>query len=217
MNNHLKPCALCGCTKSPIRQGNGIGDYWLECTECGMSTRPREDGDGFKDWNRRPEAAACAPAIADTAGAKPVAQWQTKLREPILPECDVWINVSEEGARKAMEKWSHIYEVRALVVASPAIDAAPENADAAALRSEQALRYIDQQLTEYLEGMPQDVTSRKLRDVARAALSANKEQEVVGWIHPSALVDVKVYGRDYAEITRSPDSLNYIPLIKGSK
>jgi hypothetical protein len=49
---------------------------------------------------------------------EPVAQWQTKLRDPILPECDTWINVSEEGARKAMEKWSHIYEVRALVVAA---------------------------------------------------------------------------------------------------
>jgi hypothetical protein len=53
---------------------------------------------------------------------EPVAQWQTKLREPILPECDTWINVSEEGARKAMEKWSHIYEVRALCVAHPTPD-----------------------------------------------------------------------------------------------
>jgi hypothetical protein len=46
MNNHLEPCALCGCTKVPVRQGNGIGDYWLECTDCGMSTRLREAGDG---------------------------------------------------------------------------------------------------------------------------------------------------------------------------
>jgi hypothetical protein len=43
-----------------------------------------------------------------------VAQYQTKLRNPILPECDVWINVSEEGARTAREKYSDVYEVREL-------------------------------------------------------------------------------------------------------
>jgi len=61
--------------------------------------------------------ALLSASIADTAGAKPVAQWQTKLREPIL-QSDTWINVSEEGARKTIEKWSHVYEVRALVVAA---------------------------------------------------------------------------------------------------
>ena len=59
-----------------------------------------------------------------------VAQWQTKLREPILPESDTWINVSEEGARKTMEKWSHIYEVRALVVAPLAQSAEQDRIDA---------------------------------------------------------------------------------------
>lgn len=54
---YLLPCAFCGCTKSPVRQGNGIGDYWLECTDCGASTRLREDGAGSeKDWNRRPDS-----------------------------------------------------------------------------------------------------------------------------------------------------------------
>jgi hypothetical protein len=43
-----------------------------------------------------------------------VAQYQTKLRNPILPECDVWINVSEEGARTVREKYSDVYEVREL-------------------------------------------------------------------------------------------------------
>ncbi|PRE60559.1 hypothetical protein C6P96_04810 [Burkholderia multivorans] len=57
-NHHLLPCPFCGCTKVPNRQGNGIGDYWLECFECGASTRLREDGAGMeKDWNRRPPAA----------------------------------------------------------------------------------------------------------------------------------------------------------------
>ncbi|WP_261541428.1 Lar family restriction alleviation protein [Burkholderia multivorans] len=37
----------------------------------------------------------------------------------------------------------------------------------------EALRYIDAQLTEYLEGMPADETSRKLRDVARNALAGS--------------------------------------------
>ncbi|MBR8343040.1 hypothetical protein KDX40_04715 [Burkholderia ambifaria] len=63
---YLLPCAFCGCTKCPVRQGNGIGDYWLECTDCGARTRPREDGAGSeKDWNRRPvEQREAAPADA---------------------------------------------------------------------------------------------------------------------------------------------------------
>ncbi|MDR8102489.1 hypothetical protein KPB04_12195 [Burkholderia cenocepacia] len=61
---YLLPCAFCGCTKCPVRQGNGIGDYWLECSDCGASTRLREDGAGCeKDWNRRPvEQHEAAPA-----------------------------------------------------------------------------------------------------------------------------------------------------------
>ncbi|MBU9643740.1 Lar family restriction alleviation protein [Burkholderia gladioli] len=64
---HLLPCPFCGCTKAPKRQGNGIGDYWLECFECGASTRLREDGAGNeKDWNRR---ASSAPAISESDDA----------------------------------------------------------------------------------------------------------------------------------------------------
>jgi hypothetical protein len=61
------------------------------------------------DWvtNGKPPA---EPAQSGEA----VAQYQTKLRNPILPSCDVWINVSEEGARTAREKYSHVYEVREL-------------------------------------------------------------------------------------------------------
>jgi hypothetical protein len=50
----FKPCPFCGCSVPPAVQGNGIGDNWLECTECGASTRLREDGAGSeKDWNSR--------------------------------------------------------------------------------------------------------------------------------------------------------------------
>jgi hypothetical protein len=50
----FKACPFCGCSVPPAVQGNGIGDNWLECTECGASTRLREDGAGSeKDWNRR--------------------------------------------------------------------------------------------------------------------------------------------------------------------
>jgi hypothetical protein len=52
--SNFKPCPFCGCHVPPAVQGNGIGDNWLECTECGASTRLREDGAGSeKDWNRR--------------------------------------------------------------------------------------------------------------------------------------------------------------------
>lgn len=65
----LLPCPFCGCTKVPKRQGNGIGDYWLECFDCGASTRLREDGAGMeKDWNRRPSP---APAISESEDAAP--------------------------------------------------------------------------------------------------------------------------------------------------
>jgi hypothetical protein len=47
----------------------------------------------------------------------------------------------------------------------------PEPADERA--AFEALRYIDAQLTEYLEGMPADETTRKLRDVARNALAGS--------------------------------------------
>lgn len=66
LTDKLPPCPFCGCTKVPKRQGNGIGDYWLECFDCGASTRLREDGAGNeKDWNRRPDAtsAAAAPVV----------------------------------------------------------------------------------------------------------------------------------------------------------
>lgn len=66
LTDKLLPCPFCGCTKVPKRQGNGIGDYWLECFDCGASTRLREDGAGNeKDWNRRPDAtsAAAAPVV----------------------------------------------------------------------------------------------------------------------------------------------------------
>ncbi|WP_186145956.1 Lar family restriction alleviation protein [Burkholderia gladioli] len=69
---HLLPCPFCGCTKVPKRQGNGIGDYWLECFDCGASTRLREDGAGMeKDWNRRasPAPAIPMPALNDAMRA----------------------------------------------------------------------------------------------------------------------------------------------------
>lgn len=68
------------------------------------------------------ESAATAPVIADTAGAKPVAQWQSRPRKGNHE----WINLDEADAKRIAEKHSDIYEVRALCLASPAIDAAPK-------------------------------------------------------------------------------------------
>lgn len=61
-------------------------------------------------------AEACRQYAASSLSSAPVAQWQTKLRNPILPECDVWINVSEEGARGVAAQHPEIYEIRALSV-----------------------------------------------------------------------------------------------------
>jgi Lar family restriction alleviation protein len=63
----LKACPFCGSAEHPIRKGNGVGDYWLECEECGASTRLSEDGAGIEAaWNRR--------ALLDQFGAKAEAQ-----------------------------------------------------------------------------------------------------------------------------------------------
>jgi hypothetical protein len=42
-------------------------------------------------------------------------QYQARLRDPHLPECNVWMNITEAGANSIREKHSHVYEVRELV------------------------------------------------------------------------------------------------------
>lgn len=42
------------------------------------------------------------------------AQWQSRLRNPALPECGEWINISEAGAHSLSARHPDIYEVRAL-------------------------------------------------------------------------------------------------------
>ncbi|MGF6440734.1 hypothetical protein [Paraburkholderia youngii] len=102
-------------------------DSTPECQECGDGVTAHDPG-------------VCGNCFAmkyrDAAGGavqEPVAQYQTKLRNPVLPECDVWINVSEEGARTAREKYPEIYEVRELFERSAA---APLPREAATVPSE---------------------------------------------------------------------------------
>lgn len=74
------------------------------------------------DHDDRRELAQYADLLRDAPCAnwqsenqlEPVAQWQYKLLEPLLPECDVWLNIGEEGAKTTREKYSHVYKVRAL-------------------------------------------------------------------------------------------------------
>lgn len=229
-DEQLKPCPFCGCTTSPELKGNGIGDNWLECVECGASTRLREDGAGStKDWNRRALLASkdavtpskesvtkkgdkremngrvwictdpdidrwvsCGPAHLDNEASVPavpegwklvpatltggmvdayrtywahtqniygawsamlaasptapaqscgeqanalqvesVVQYQSKLRNPILPECDVWLNISEDGAKRIRESHSDVYMVRELFERAALPRDAAEEADEA--------------------------------------------------------------------------------------
>lgn len=49
----LLPCPFCGGTEIN-EAGNGTGDNWLECSQCGAGTSLSEDGVGMvARWNRR--------------------------------------------------------------------------------------------------------------------------------------------------------------------
>ncbi|MBU9310900.1 hypothetical protein [Burkholderia multivorans] len=54
-----------------------------------------------------------------------VAQWQMRLKGRSSPVVDRWVNISPDGAKTLMEKYSDVYEVRALYTAprSPAVAA----------------------------------------------------------------------------------------------
>lgn len=93
---------------------------------------------GWKDsivWARGIAAAPQPPAQADAregltderrngTGAE-VAQWQMRLKDRSSPVVDHWVNISPDGAKTLMEKYTDVYEVRALYTAprSPAMAA----------------------------------------------------------------------------------------------
>ena len=47
--------------------------------------------------------------------SRDVVQYQTRLKEPHLPEYAEWLNISESGAATIREKYSDVYEIRELV------------------------------------------------------------------------------------------------------
>lgn len=53
----------------------------------------------------------------NAAGAGPVAQWQSRLKDRSSPVVDHWVNISPDGAKTLMEKYANVYEVRALYAA----------------------------------------------------------------------------------------------------
>lgn len=152
--NHLLPCPFCGCTKVPKRQGNGIGDYWLECFDCGASTRLREDGAGMeKDWNRRP-----SPAPATPAEPMPIDGWYVEVAangERVLTISDEAICGLDEldpfapvirGAAAQLISFigpgrDHVGNHVALSQSDPVMDALPDDEAAPAIsESEDAAR-----------------------------------------------------------------------------
>ncbi len=59
---------------------------------------------------------AARAASANETGAE-VAQWQSRLKDRSSPVVDHWVNISPDGAKTLMEKYSDVYEVRALYAA----------------------------------------------------------------------------------------------------
>ncbi|MBB5448407.1 DNA-binding Lrp family transcriptional regulator, partial [Paraburkholderia sp. WSM4177] len=83
----------------------------------------RDSGDRYEKsiqfrigWNACLDALmnARAASTATATDDEPVAQWQSRLRDPILPECGAWVNITGEGARSIEARHPEIYEVRAL-------------------------------------------------------------------------------------------------------
>lgn len=115
--NKFKPCPFCGCHVPPAVQGNGIGDNWLECTECGASTRLREDGAGSeKDWNRRAARATAPSDVKDAARYR----WLSKrvvITDGSTPGLMV-ITVVDDGAETTNEFLDEFTE-QAIAVSAP--------------------------------------------------------------------------------------------------
>ncbi|SAK17615.1 hypothetical protein [Burkholderia multivorans] len=67
---------------------------------------------------------AARASSANETGAE-VAQWQSRLKDRSSPVVDHWVNISPDGAKTLMEKYTDVYEVRALYTAprSPAMAA----------------------------------------------------------------------------------------------
>ncbi|WP_233634506.1 hypothetical protein [Burkholderia cenocepacia] len=58
-----------------------------------------------------------------------VAQWQCRIKDRSSPVMDDWVNVKPDGAKTLLEKYAHVYEVRALYErAQPEQPAADERA-----------------------------------------------------------------------------------------
>jgi Lar family restriction alleviation protein len=124
----LLPCPFCGCSSSPELKGNGIGDNWLECVECGASTRLREDGAGsVKDWNRR----ASTPQ-ADAA--------------PSLPRYTEWLHLRTHGQwSDGVPEWARDHDGRMndVTAANAVIEELADAAIAAGGAQEPAQSWID--------------------------------------------------------------------------
>jgi len=56
MIDNLKPCPCCGGNADIdyIDDGNSMGDFWIECSECEMtSANDRSQEEAIKIWNKR--------------------------------------------------------------------------------------------------------------------------------------------------------------------
>ncbi|WP_261496693.1 helix-turn-helix domain-containing protein [Burkholderia multivorans] len=93
--------------------------------------RPETEGVAVDVWDSQRttwlEALAFARATSANETGAEVAQWQMRLKDRSSPVVDHWVNISPDGAKTLMEKYTDVYEVRALYTAprSPAMAAEP--------------------------------------------------------------------------------------------
>ncbi|WP_261513181.1 helix-turn-helix domain-containing protein [Burkholderia multivorans] len=161
-------------------------DWLASCT--------KEHIDGKIEFiNRVTEGFAAIYARSAASPAAEVAQWQSRLKDRSSPVVDHWVNISPDGAKTLMEKYSDVYEVRALYTAprSPAVAAEavaderaafekvfPMPADCQRIGSGPTAGYAP---TEYGAWEAHDFIRRWEGWKARAAASPAAEAVPAGW------------------------------------
>ncbi len=238
--DELLPCPFCG-SKAHIEQpGTRRQSCIVECDSCGLRHESGDEGNRCgTSWNRRaapaaPSDGAQAPQTPHgyvgsgnywTANEVTAKEVSDRTGIPMVPVYAAPVaadavapSLTAEDVERQYRDGVHLGSGLPRATCPCGFCAKhrlggkdlPQPDERAAF---EALRYIDAQLTEYLEGMPADETTRKLRDVARNALAGSAR---------AASTATATDGEHAAIVRDNPDDIGTIieatrPLAAGTK